>query len=56
MTAADWATRWRDDAVERAAIMEAEGVPDAQEKARLDTQRCREREMQPQGALFGEGK
>lgn len=45
-----WDERWRDDLAERRAIMEAEGVADAYQKAVQDVRRVAERE---QGELFG---
>ncbi len=52
MTPADWKIRFADDLVERAAIMHSEGVPDADFKARVDTEAVRRREEQRQGEMW----
>ncbi len=52
----DWPTRWRDDLAERIAILEAEGIPGAEAKARAMVDRCRRREEQPQEEMFVEDR
>ncbi len=54
MTPAAWQARWLDDLAERLSIMESEGVPDAEAKSRIDTERVRRREEKKQQEMWGE--
>ena len=51
MNPAGWNLRWRDDLAERFAFLEAEGIPDAEAKARAMVDRCRRREEQKLAGL-----